>query len=153
MPPDLDILLAALRSAAEQRMAQRQQRRAQHAAAKAPSPPVVAKASAPCTVVKAQPTTTSLAELHAQIAEKAAALKALPVPAPISDGERRVQVRARHAEVMQTALDACRAGHLGVGQVAELQALRLRADAALDGQVDVVEELRALRLLDQKQGG
>ena len=53
---------------------------------------------------------------------------------------------------MNQAMEALRAGRISALEVASLQAARLRADAALDGQVDAAEELQALRHLDQRQG-
>ena len=98
--PAFDRLLAELRAAGDARMAQRQQRRAQ---------PAVAKAQPPAATLEAM---------------KAATLKAPPeaaeIPAGDSAGDRRAQRRAQHAEVMQQAMEACRAGRLGVLELAGL---------------------------------
>jgi hypothetical protein len=48
-----------------------------------------------------------------------------PAAAEVSGEERRMQLRAQHQEIMQTAMEACRTGQLTVLEVAELQAARL----------------------------
>jgi hypothetical protein len=69
-------------------------------------------------VAKAQPPAATLEAM------KAATLKAPPeaaeIPAGDSAGDRRAQRRAQHAEVMQQAMEACRAGRLGVLELAGL---------------------------------
>jgi hypothetical protein len=156
VPPDLDQLLVTLRSAADARMAERRQRRAQHAAA--PVAPAVAKAQPVAAAVKPKPTDPGLVKARiTEVAAKALAAKALipqspPPAAAVSAEDRRAQLRAQHQAVMQTAMQACREGRITVIELAELQAARLRADAALDGHGDVVEQLHALRHLE-KQGG
>ena len=139
--PEFDVLVAEHR-----RMAERRERRAQ------PAPTVTAP---PAPVAKATPTAAvAKAPWAEELLRKAAALKAPPEAAAISDADRRAQLRAQHAEVMQQAMRECGAGRLSVLEVAQLQATRLRADAALDGHVDAVEELQALRLrLDETRGG
>ena len=74
--------------------------------------------------------------LFAEVTAKAEALRAPQAPqhdAGAHQEERRRQLREQHQKIMQKALDACRAGHLTVMQVAELQALRLRIDEELEG--------------------
>jgi hypothetical protein len=96
--PAFDRLVAELRAAGDRRMAQRAERRA---------------------------------SLLLDITQKAQALRA-PQPsqrdAVVSPEEQRQQRRARHEDVMAKAVAACRAGHLTVAEVGQLQALKLRLD-------------------------
>ena len=140
MPPVFDRLLATLRTAAYQRMAERRQCREQHAAAAtAPHALTVAKAQEPvAAVVEPQPTDAVVKALIAEVAEKALAAKALipqspPVPAEVSAADRRAQLRAQHQRVVADAIEACRAGRISVTEVARLQAVRLRLDEELEG--------------------
>jgi hypothetical protein len=155
--PEFDALVAELRRVGDRRMAERRQRRAQPAPSVVTPPPAPGAKAPPGTMVKALPAAAEVKARITQIAEKAATLKAPPeaaeIPAGDSAGDHRAQLRAQHAAVMQRALEALRAGRISAVQLSALQAARLRADAALDGHTDAAEELRALRLLDQKQGG